>query len=228
MLLDQAQTRRGTGRPQPGACLHCHTSIIPFYASVGREKLGAGAARQEAIRAGFEEVSGWTYQDAHRRMEKFAAGNPQQTGGKAHPVSCVDCHDATTMEMRVTRPGFLAGIQAFAASEPPMPEDKMASLPQFPSIRRWRQRNRQQPYDPNRDAVRSEMRSFVCGQCHVEYYFRGEHKTLTYPWYQGLKVEEIESYYDDGANFPGGKPHVDFVNAETGAPVLKAQHPEFE
>ena len=77
------------------------------------------------------------------------------------------------------------------------------------------------PYDPNIDATRQEMRSFVCGQCHVEYYFKGEGKVVTFPWPNGLKVEQIESYYDAS----GFK---DWVHAETGAPVLKAQHPEFE
>ena len=65
------------------------------------------------------------------------------------------------------------------------------------------------------------MRSFVCGQCHVEYYIAGPGKLLTYPWSKGLKVEEIEAYYDE-AQFS------DWTHAETGAGVLKAQHPEFE
>jgi nitrite reductase (cytochrome c-552) len=73
----------------------------------------------------------------------------------------------------------------------------------------------------NRDATRQEMRSFVCGQCHVEYYFKGKEKRLVYPWAKGLKVEEILAYYDE----VGQK---DWVHAVSGAPVLKAQHPEFE
>jgi nitrite reductase (cytochrome c-552) len=61
----------------------------------------------------------------------------------------------------------------------------------------------------------------VCGQCHVEYYFKGPEKRLVYPWAKGLKVEEILAYYDE-AKFK------DWVHAESGAEVLKAQHPEFE
>jgi nitrite reductase (cytochrome c-552) len=76
-------------------------------------------------------------------------------------------------------------------------------------------------YDPNTMATRQEMRSFVCGQCHVEYYFAGDKKLVTYPWAKGLKVEQIEAYYDE-AGFS------DWKHAETGAGVLKAQHPEFE
>jgi nitrite reductase (cytochrome c-552) len=41
------------------------------------------------------------------------------------------------------------------------------------------------------------MRSLVCAQCHVEYYFKGEGKLVTYPWDKGLKVEQIEAYYDE-------------------------------
>jgi cytochrome c nitrite reductase small subunit len=78
-----------------------------------------------------------------------------------------------------------------------------------------------QDYDVNALATRQEMRSFVCGQCHVEYYFKGPGKVLTYPWHKGLKVEQIEGYYD-AAGF------ADWVHAETGAKLLKAQHPEFE
>jgi nitrite reductase (cytochrome c-552) len=47
------------------------------------------------------------------------------------------------------------------------------------------------------------------------------------PWGNGLKVEQIEKYYDD-FKFPDGHRFFDFVHAETGAEVIKAQHPEFE
>jgi len=36
------------------------------------------------------------------------------------------------------------------------------------------------------DAGHQEMRSLVCAQCHVEYYFRGEGKYLTFPWDKGM------------------------------------------
>jgi nitrite reductase (cytochrome c-552) len=115
----------------------------------------------------------------------------------AHPVSCIDCHDPKTMALRVTRPGFLEGMKALKASQ---------------GVK---------DYDVNAMATRQEMRSFVCGQCHVEYYFKGPEKRLTYPWAKGLQVEKIQEYYDE----VGFK---DWTHAETGAPVLKAQHPEFE
>jgi nitrite reductase (cytochrome c-552) len=114
-----------------------------------------------------------------------------------HPITCIDCHDPQTMALRVTRPGFIEGIRALKASQ------GVAG------------------YDVNTMASRQEMRSFVCGQCHVEYYFKGPEKRLTYPWFKGLKADEILAYYDE----VGFK---DWQHAETGANVLKAQHPEFE
>jgi nitrite reductase (cytochrome c-552) len=65
------------------------------------------------------------------------------------------------------------------------------------------------------------MRAFVCGQCHVEYYFKGAGKVVTYPWNNGLRADDIEQYYD-------GEGFTDWTHAETGNKVLKAQHPEFE
>jgi nitrite reductase (cytochrome c-552) len=115
----------------------------------------------------------------------------------SHPVGCIDCHDPLSMALRVTRPAFLEGIRAAKAAE------GIAD------------------YDPNTMASRQEMRSFVCGQCHVEYYFRGTEKRLVYPWSKGLKVEDILAYYDENG-------HKDWVHASAGGPVLKAQHPEFE
>ena len=115
----------------------------------------------------------------------------------SHPVSCIDCHDPKTMALRVTRPGFLEGIRALKASQ------GVAD------------------YDVNTMATRQEMRAYVCGQCHVEYYFKGDQKRLVYPWAKGVKVEQILAYYDE----EGFK---DWEHKESGAPVLKAQHPEFE
>jgi len=114
-----------------------------------------------------------------------------------HPVACIDCHDSKTMALRVTRPAFIEGIRAYKASQ---------GVPD---------------YDVNTMATRQEMRTYVCGQCHVEYYFKGAEKRLTFPWHKGLKADEILAYYDE----VGFK---DWTHAETGSPNLKAQHPEFE
>ena len=72
-----------------------------------------------------------------------------------------------------------------------------------------------------KDSTHQEMRSMVCAQCHAEYYFKGEGKYLTFPWDKGMSVEDIEEYYDE-IN------HVDWIHALSKAPMLKAQHPDYE
>lgn len=69
--------------------------------------------------------------------------------------------------------------------------------------------------------TRQEMRTAVCANCHVEYFMPGENKVLTVPWNNGTKIDEITSYYDE----IGFK---DWEYPESGTPMLKAQHPEFE
>ncbi len=71
------------------------------------------------------------------------------------------------------------------------------------------------------EATRQEMRTYVCAQCHVEYYFAGEDRVLTFPWTEGLSIDDIEVYYNSYG-------FTDWTHAETGAPMLKMQHPEFE
>jgi nitrite reductase (cytochrome c-552) len=198
MLDDQLNTKRQT-TPQSGSCLHCHASLMPLY-----RELGDG----DAIK-GFQGTNEYSYQELYQKLED---------SGHAHPVSCVDCHSPETMEIRVTRPGFILGIQALAESNEPVPH--------LESIERWRDGSRAKPYDPNTEASRGEMRSYVCGQCHVEYYC-GSSMTLTFPWGNGLKVAQVEQFWDE-TTFPDGKPFYDFTHAESGAKVLKAQHPEFE
>ena len=70
-------------------------------------------------------------------------------------------------------------------------------------------------------ATPQEMRSLVCAQCHVEYYFTKEGKYLTFPWDGGMTVEAMEEYYDN-AEFS------DWTHALSKAPMLKAQHPDYE
>lgn len=71
------------------------------------------------------------------------------------------------------------------------------------------------------DATPQEMRTLVCAQCHVEYYFQGDGKYLTFPWDKGMTVEDMEKYYDE-VEFS------DWTHALSRAPMLKAQHPDYE
>ncbi len=223
MLSDQLLTKRVTERPQPGACLHCHSSVASTYRRLGLEAMNqpadAAALASDfnwpAVMKGFELLSAMSYADAHAELVKTPNGTTDEA---AHPVSCVDCHEPQSMRSRVTRPGFVNGIAALAASDEPVPH--------LPSIERWRQGDRATSYDPNVHASRQEMRAFVCAQCHVEYYC-GPKETLFFPWHNGLKVEQIESVYDNH-HFPDGEAFYDYKHGETGARVYKAQHPEFE
>jgi nitrite reductase (cytochrome c-552) len=247
MLTDQEQTERVTKKPQPGACLHCHASAGPTWRRLGLESRGKTLAdvgpydyAWPDVMKGFELMSAMTYTNAHAELLKTPDGTPDSERaaapaapaganpttrealahqvGQAHPVACIDCHDPRSMQLRVTRPGFVRGIAALAASDDPTPH--------LPSIERWRKGGRKDAYDPNRDASRQEMRSFVCGQCHVEYYC-GPKTTLFFPWGKGLRVEQIEDYYNS-YKFPDGHRFFDWQHGETGAELIKAQHPEFE
>ena len=75
------------------------------------------------------------------------------------------------------------------------------------------------------DATHQEMRSLVCAQCHVEYYFdktRYEGSAyLTFPWDNGMSCEDMEEYYDN----IGFK---DWTHKLSKAPMLKTQHPGYE
>lgn len=170
MFIDQVFTRRQEVVKQPGACLHCHASVYTVYRDQGGGDLIAG----------FAKVNAMPYRDAAALAQ--------------YPVSCIDCHDPETMQLRITRPGLIEGMRALMGDP---------------------------NYDINKEATRHEMRAYVCAQCHVEYYFQGPEKRLTYPWKNGLRADEILSYYEE----TGFK---DWTHAISQAPVLKAQHPEFE
>lgn len=172
MLLDQTFTeRQNVG--QPGTCINCHASTyLPM------KTLGEGD-----VTAGFEALNQMTWEEASTHM--------------SGAISCIDCHDGETMQLRITRPAFSEAMTRLKASE---------------GI---------ENYDVNTMATRQEMRSYVCGQCHVEYYFKGEEKRLYYPWDKGLQVDSMLAYYDE----VGFK---DWTHGETAGPMLKAQHPEFE
>jgi nitrite reductase (cytochrome c-552) len=114
-----------------------------------------------------------------------------------HPIGCIDCHDPKNMQLRISRPAFMEGIRAYKASQGV------------------------NDYDVNRDATRQEMRSYVCAQCHVTYYFRGPEKRLTFPWPNGLQLQQIVAF----ENQDNVK---EWVHKDTGAPMMKARHPEFE
>ncbi|HYG68319.1 MAG TPA: ammonia-forming cytochrome c nitrite reductase subunit c552 [Anaeromyxobacteraceae bacterium] len=173
VLTDQLYTQRQVVAKQPGTCGQCHASVyVPMM------KLGSGD-----LKKGFDALNKMPYSEAKQHFK--------------HPVACIDCHDPSTLALRVTRPAFMEGMRVWKASQGV------------------------ENYDVNTMATRQEMRAFVCGQCHVEYYFKGPEKTLTFPWHKGVKADQIATYYDE-VGFR------DWTHKESAAPALKAQHPEFE
>lgn len=230
MLYDQEQTQRLTEAPQSGDCLHCHASVVPTYRRLGRETRKLPSKPEDlakefdwaSVTEGFRVMSQLDYASAHKELLRTPTAlcddSDSPCVGEGHPVSCVDCHDPQTLKLRVTRPGFMQGIADLARSQD--------DVPHLPSITTWRKGNRREEYDPNRLASRQEMRTFVCAQCHVEYYC-ATRDTLFYPWKHGLKAEQIEQTLNEHV-FPDGEAFYDYLHAETGAPVFKAQHPEFE
>ena len=117
-----------------------------------------------------------------------------------NPIGCGDCHDSKTGNLVLTRPWLKRGLEATGVK-----------LDQI---------------------THQEMRSYVCAQCHAEYYFKkseeadgkGNKKTIntvTFPWANGFKGENIEEYYDDMG-------FSDWTHSISKTPMLKAQHPDYE
>jgi nitrite reductase (cytochrome c-552) len=157
--IDQENTQRVQVVSQPGACINCHAAEAPLLI----EEMG------------WENFNHTPYNDL---VDQIHTGS-----------SCSDCHDPQTMQLRITRPGFINAMEA-----------RGIDLSQ---------------------ATRQEMRTYVCAQCHVEYYFAGENKVLTFPWTEGLTIDNIESYYVETG-------FTDWTHGETGGRMIKIQHPEFE
>jgi nitrite reductase (cytochrome c-552) len=213
MLSDQRETKR-VQLPfhQTGACLQCHSANANAYRKEGIAAGAPGGMQDPPV-----SVNG--YAQLIKGLERIGAiPYEQATKLVDQPVACIDCHDPKSMQLRVTRPAFLLGIRALAASNSPVPP--------LPSIEKWRTGSRSEPYDPNILASRQEMRSLLCAQCHVEYYC-GSKATLFYPWNNGLRVEEMEAYYNS-YKFSDGQRFFDWKHPASGAEILKAQHPEFE
>ncbi len=78
---------------------------------------------------------------------------------------------------------------------------------------------------------RNEMRSLVCAQCHVEYYF--QHKDNgpapgkpVFPWDNGMNPEDMYQYYK--SHGPKNGQFADWTHTASKAPMIKMQHPEYE
>lgn len=158
--------------PQPSTCWTCKSPDVPRLMNQLIEEKGDFQAGVAAFYSGTWETKG------HEIV---------------NPIGCADCHDAETMNLRISRPAL---IEAF---------NRMGK-------------------DITK-ASHQEMRSLVCAQCHVEYYFNKKivegSDYLVFPWDNGYSSEDMESYYDN-IGFS------DWTHSISKAPMLKAQHPDYE
>ena len=153
--------------------------------------------------------------------------NTQRTKIVEQPGACVNCHAAEVPALieemgwnefnrtpyNELKPRLMTGSSC-ADCHDPVTMDLRITRPAFINAMSARGIDLEK-------ATRQEMRTYVCAQCHVEYYFKGEDKLLTFPWSKGLNIDNIDEYYEEIA-------FADWTHKETGAPMLKMQHPEFE
>ena len=153
----------GNSSPQPNTCWTCKSPDVPRM---------------------MNEVG----------IAEFYKGSWEARGPEiTNPIGCADCHDAKTMNLRISRPALLEAFERTGKDIGTVSHQ--------------------------------EMRSLVCAQCHVEYYFNKKKiegvSYLTFPWDQGMSADSIEAYYDRIS-------FTDWTHAISKAPMLKAQHPDYE
>ena len=205
---DVSQTHRVKKPFQAGTCWTCKSTDVP--------RLMATMGTAEFYAANFHDLA----KDIQ------------------HPIGCQDCHDPATLNLRITRPALLEALGVLEAPPfTPAPRGEPATQPaggaaatQPPAATTSAQAPPSQS-DSSRFAVEGlyhgrfthqEMRSLVCAQCHVEYYFRPQPKNyLAFPWKKGTTVEAIIEYYDE-------YDFTDWKHPISGTPILKAQHPDYE
>lgn len=119
---------------------------------------------------------------------KWARGGPEIVNN----LGCADCHNTASPE--------------FAKGKPELTLSRPYAARAMEAIGK-----------PFEKAGRFDQQSMVCGQCHVEYYFDGKNKAVKFPWDDGMKVENMEQYYDKIA-------FSDWTNSLSKTPMLKAQH----
>lgn len=118
---------------------------------------------------------------------KWARGGPEIVNN----LGCADCHNTASPE--------------FAKGKPELTLSRPYAARAMEAIGK-----------PFEKAGRFDQQSMVCGQCHVEYYFDGKNKAVKFPWDDGMKVENMEQYYDKIA-------FSDWTNSLSKTPMLKAQ-----
>lgn len=133
----------------------------------------------------FNSTKYWTMIKNVPAVNGIVENSPEHSGphgGKRMGVTCADCHNPDDMSLRLSRQAAINSLVARGYEKDPVQGVK---------------------------ASREEMRSLVCAQCHVEYYFRptGEKVTVmgesiqndpTKKWYNGTQktYDEYDSWRD--------------------------------
>lgn len=161
---------------KPGRCLSCHSSSIVQIMN----ELGDGDAD-----LGYEKMSQLGLQETLHYFDKD------------HGISCNNCHDPKTMQLRIINKHFIRGIRDLKAAR---------------GIK---------DYDVNRDATHNEMRSFVCAQCHVEYYVKESGGVPRLGWSKGITADDLFTFYSENNIISGN-------HTITGTPLYSVADPLFE
>ncbi|EJJ9778405.1 ammonia-forming cytochrome c nitrite reductase subunit c552 [Campylobacter coli] len=96
----------------------------------------------------FNSTNYWTMIKNVPAVDGIVENSPEHAGphgGKRMGVTCADCHNPNDMSLRLTRPAAINALVARGYEKDPVQGVK---------------------------ATREEMRTLVCSQCHVEYYFK--------------------------------------------------------
>lgn len=169
-----------------------------------RNILRTGAPKDE--NGGPQPMACWTCKgpDVARLIaewgeEGYFSGKWAKAGAEVvNSIGCADCHDTQSQE-------FKEGKPALRVARPHVLRALDTVGKTFAT------------------SDRTDQRAGVCANCHVEYYFDKSTgaNNVVFPWYKGRDVDSIEKYYDE-IEFK------DWEHSMSKAPMLKAQHPDFE
>ncbi len=162
--------------------------------------------------------------DVHRTLR---TGAPADETASPQPSSCWTCKSPDVLRVmyeigaeefyKTPWSGFLSEIvNPIGCANCHDPVDQKLRIAQVPFIEAFDRIGNECC-----DMPVNQRRTLVCAQCHVEYYFKGDGKYVTFPWDKGYGVEDMERYYDEYA-------FVDWVHPLSRTPMIKAQHPDYE
>lgn len=129
--------------------------------------------------------------------EGYFSGKWSKAGAEVvNSIGCADCHDTASAD-------FAEGKPALRIARPHV----LRALDKL---------------DMSFNKLdRTDQRAAICANCHVEYYFAGDLKQVTFPWDKGVSADAIEQYYDEIG-------FTDWTHKISKAQMLKAQHPDYE